>query len=466
MGIIFLYWINVFFLFYTALCTTVYALIILIAVHDLNKYLRKRQVFNVIDIEQFKDLGVTIIVPAYNEVDSILKSIENTLYLNYPNFTVIVVNDGSSDGTAQKVIDNYSLENIGLIDKECPLNTMPVKALYMGKSNGIKLVLIDKENGGKSDALNVGINYADTPLYLCCDADSLLQNNSVHLAVMPFYENDTTIATGGNIRIGNTAVLKNGEVLKRVLPRNSLVYFQILEYVRTFITARTSLNHFNVNMIISGAFSIFRKDIVIAVGGYNTQTVGEDMELVVKLHYHCVKNKIPYNMEFVPDAHCWTDVPESVKDLKSQRVRWQVGFLQSMKEVRKLYPNIRALPLTFTSIFYYGLIEKYSSIINTVGLFAIVYGLFLNAINIQFAIVYFLFLSFFATMLSFSAVSLEYYVFDERLPKGSRRFLIIYGLLENFGYRQMCDIFRIIGTIRQNKYKKTWTSLKRNIREE
>lgn len=271
---------------------------------------RKKELNNIINYD--KDLKISIIVPAYNEEITIIETIESLVNVNYKDYEIIIVDDESEDNTSEKVIKHCNLQKIErfIINK---IKTKPIKSIYEGVYKDVPIILVKKENGGKADSLNVGVNVSDYPWFICIDADSILQEDALQKIVQPIIEDTRVIALGGAIMINNGAIIENGKVKRYDMPKSILASLQAIEYNRTFLASRILFDKLNANLIISGAFGAFRKDVVIATGGYEPSTRGEDMELVIKLHKFCIDNKIDYIMKYVPDTICWTQAPEKLR---------------------------------------------------------------------------------------------------------------------------------------------------------
>lgn len=271
---------------------------------------RKKELNNIINYD--KDLKISIIVPAYNEEITIIETIESLVNVNYKDYEIIIVDDESEDNTSEKVIKHCNLQKIErfIINK---IKTKPIKSIYEGVYKDVPIILVKKENGGKADSLNVGVNVSDYPWFICIDADSILQEDALQKIVQPIIEDTRVIALGGAIMINNGAIIENGKVKRYDMPKSVLASLQAIEYNRTFLASRIMFDKLNANLIISGAFGAFRKDVVIATGGYEPSTRGEDMELVIKLHRFCIDNKIDYIMKYVPDTICWTQAPEKLR---------------------------------------------------------------------------------------------------------------------------------------------------------
>lgn len=271
---------------------------------------RKKELNNIINYD--KDLKISIIVPAYNEEITIIETIESLVNVNYKDYEIIIVDDESEDNTSEKVIKHCNLQKIErfIINK---IKTKPIKSIYEGVYKDVPIILVKKENGGKADSLNVGVNVSDYPWFICIDADSILQEDALQKIVQPIIEDTRVIALGCAIMINNGAIIENGKVKRYDMPKSVLASLQAIEYNRTFLASRIMFDKLNANLIISGAFGAFRKDVVIATGGYEPSTRGEDMELVIKLHRFCIDNKIDYIMKYVPDTICWTQAPEKLR---------------------------------------------------------------------------------------------------------------------------------------------------------
>lgn len=283
------------------------------------------------------DVGVSVIVPAYNEALTIVNTIDSILHLNYDHYQIIVVYDGSSDQTSMVLMNHFPL----ILHQE-PINqyivTKPYKAIYKADVEGVVLTLIVKENGGKGDALNMGINASCHDYFLCLDADSMLQKDSLKQIVTSVRLDKTVIAVGGLVQVAQGVKIEEGGVVSYHLPWRMIPCAQAIEYDSSFLGARIFLDYLKANLIISGAFGLFKKDIVKAVGGYDTETLGEDMELVMKLHFFCRNNQVPYRICYETDAVCWSQAPTSLGDLRKQRRRWFLGLYQCLKKYRSVLP--------------------------------------------------------------------------------------------------------------------------------
>ena len=334
---------EIFFVLYLAGYSTFLFASVIVGSNQLFTDIKKRQLHNAIHHDFY--VPISIIVPAYNEEVTIAQTVRSLLNLDYRTYEIIVVNDGSKDNTANLVIDTFKLHQVQRpVRRQVPCKN-PV-SIYEGVGpNRVPITLITKENGGKADSINMGINAAKFPYFVCMDADSILQRDSLTKIATPVLENQNVIAVGSMIRISNDSVFKDGQLVQLRLPKKMIPAFQVLEYERSFLASRILLDKFNANLIISGAFGLFRKDAVINVGGYQVGSMGEDMELIVKLHSYYRSNQLPYSIKYAYDAVCWTQAPERLRDLIKQRKRWHIGLLQSMAKHVNMF--------TFGSYIYY-----------------------------------------------------------------------------------------------------------------
>ena len=356
---------------------------------------------------------VSILVPAYNEEKTIIKSIESLLYLDYKLYEIIIINDGSTDNTLKILIDKFNLNKVDYpINKK--LKTQKINSVYEN-NNQIKIIVIDKENGGKADSLNAGINVARYPYFATLDADSLLQKDSLEMLVRPVLEDNRVIACGGFVKLANSVKLDKGNIVKYSMDNNVLVNMQILEYNRAFLASRIMLDKFNGNLIISGAFGLFKKDIAIAIGGYETKTVGEDFEIVVKMHRFCLKNKIDYLIKYVPEAICWTQAPNNLKDLIKQRRRWYIGLFQTMVKHKEIAFNIKYKWLSLISYNYFLFFELLAPFIEVFGLIATIIAIAFNLINFKFMILFFFIYALFGVIISLTTFLAQIHVLNLRI---------------------------------------------------
>ena len=342
---------------------------------------------------------VTIIVPAYNEEITVADTVKSLLALEYTAYEIIIVDDGSRDRTSDVLIDAFRMHQTNMPIRK-RIACQPAEFVYETEDEKVPVSLIRKKNGGKADALNMGINASRYPYFICMDADSVLQYDSLDKIVRPVLENDNVVAVGGTIRAVNNVSLEKGRIKRYQLPKKILACMQVLEYDRSFLASRILFDKFNGSLIISGAFGLFKKETVISAGGYEQGLLGEDMELVVKLHEYCVSGHIPYLMCYATDAICWTQVPEHLKDLCRQRKRWHLGLFQSMWLHRKMLFNPRYGAVSFVSYLYFLLYELLSPYIEIFGVLTMIMAYCVDLINVPFMVLFFLIYAVFGSVLS------------------------------------------------------------------
>lgn len=452
--------INLFFMYYIFIYAIIFFVSTVYSIIDFHEFNLKKRFNNTINIYDKKVYTpISILIPAYNEEKTILKCINSLLELDYPEYEIIIINDGSKDKTLEVLINRFKLKNIQRPIRKS-IKCKKALNIYEGFEK-VNITLINKDKSGKADSLNMGINASKYPLFLTLDADSILQKDSLSNIVIPFIENENTIAVGGNIKICNNILLENGMVKKNIIPKNWLIIFQIIEYYRAFFITRVWFNKFNGNLIISGAFGLFKKKSVINVGGYNSNSIGEDMELTMKLHSFNKKNENKYNIQYTPNAICWSQAPEKLKDLKSQRKRWHMGLMQSLAEHRYIFLNVKYGVVGLFSFLYYFIYEMLSCMIEICGVVFIGIAYFTGFINLKFFIFFMFIYFFYSSLISISSIFLEEYFFNTNLRVKDKIKLILFSFLEVFGYRQVCSIFRIVAIFTYRKKKHQWGEIER-----
>jgi cellulose synthase/poly-beta-1,6-N-acetylglucosamine synthase-like glycosyltransferase len=431
------------FLGYFALMNLVYVALDLIALRVIGRDAAARALAALPQYSTGLEPAISLLVPAYNEAATIAASVHSMLQLDYPEFEIIVVNDGSRDDTLQVLQREFGLVPFPQAYR-IAVPVKEVQGVYRSPRHH-NLLVIDKANGGKADALNAGLNAARHPLFCAVDADSILQRDSLQRVVRPFLQDAQVIAAGGTIRIANGCRISHGFLERIGMPRNLLARIQIVEYLRAFLFGRLGWSPLNAMLIISGAFGVFRRDTVIEVGGYRHDTIGEDMELVVRLHAHHRLRRKPYRIVYVADPICWTEAPENLKVLRNQRVRWQRGLMESLWAHRRLLFHPRSGAVGWIAYPAMLLIEGLGPAIELLGYVLMAAAFASGLISWQAFGAFMLLALGLGLMLSASALLLEEMSFH--LYPSWRHLGALIGamLLENLGYRQLTAWWRLRG---------------------
>lgn len=391
------------------------------------------------------DPPISIVVPAYNEAGLIVSSIRSLLQLNYAEFELIVVNDGSKDDTLEVLKREFKLAPFPEAYR-IRLPSKPVRAIYLSTTHA-NVRVIDKENGGKSDSQNAGINAARYPLFCVLDSDSILDRDSLRRTVQPFVEDPLTIACGGSIRIANGCQVRGGFLERPGLPTNPLALFQVAEYLRAFLFGRIGWEPLNAVTIVSGAFGIFHKETVVSVGGFSRESIGEDMELVLRLHLLLTQRGVPYRIAFIPDPVCWTEAPEDLRTLQNQRVRWQHGLGDSLWLNRGLLFQPGSGFAGWVAFPFMLIFEWVEPFVEVAGYVFVIVTYWLGLLSLSGALLFFLFAVGFGMVLSVTSLLLEELSFHT-YPKTRHILLLFVAVIgENLGYRQLNSLWRLKGLV-------------------
>jgi cellulose synthase/poly-beta-1,6-N-acetylglucosamine synthase-like glycosyltransferase len=385
---------------------------------------------------------ISVLAPAFNEEANVVENVRSLLMLDYPLFEVILVNDGSKDRTLGRLVDAFDLRRSARCFEQA-LPSRKIKGIYESTTYS-NLVVVDKENGGKADALNAGLNVSLYPLFCAIDADSILESDALLRLVRPFIDAPgVTIAAGGVVRVANGCDISGGRVHQVRLPRRALPLIQIVEYLRAFLFGRMGWSAGNTLLVISGAFGLFEKRAAVLAGGYATDSVGEDMELVVRMHRMRRERRQPYRIGFVPDPICWTEVPVSFRVLRRQRTRWQRGLIDTLVRHRKMIGRPKYGMVGMLSLPGFVLFEMLSPLVELSGYLLLPVLWAVGLLDPNGAFVFFVLAIMYTVLVSALAVLLEDMVF-RRYPKTTDLGrLLIAATLENFGFRQLTVWWRV-----------------------
>jgi cellulose synthase/poly-beta-1,6-N-acetylglucosamine synthase-like glycosyltransferase len=447
---------------YFILIYAVYAALNVMAMIQIRRYLQVAGLADAENVFSTLDLPISVIMPAYNESSSIITATRAMLQLEYPDYEVVVVNDGSRDDTLEKLTNEFRLQPFPEAYRQ-RVPCKPVRGVYRSLRYP-SLRVIDKENGGsKADAMNAGINACRFPLFCAVDADSILELNSLRRAVRPFLEDPDVVAAGGTVRIANGCKVRGGFLEQVGLSRSFLAQVQVVEYLRAFLFGRMGWDYLNAVLIVSGAFGVFDKEAVVEVGGYRTDAIGEDMELILRLHRLLRERKKRYRITFVPNPICWTDAPEDLATLRKQRVRWHHGLAQSLMLHKSLFFKRDGGAISWLAMPFFYLFELLGPAIEVAGYIFMLIAALLGWISWEVTAIFFCLAVGLGVMLSTSALVLEELSFHvyPRMRDLFRLFFI--AIIENFGYRQLTVLWRLQGLYGWLRGKKPeWGEMKRS----
>ncbi|MEJ2903819.1 glycosyltransferase family 2 protein [Pedobacter panaciterrae] len=451
-------------LIYSILLLSCYMFIGGYSIGEIRTYLRKNSFTDYrVLASSTQAPSISILAPAYNEGANIIENVRSLLSINYNNLEVIIINDGSKDDSLEKLISAYDLYKTDFfVNKRIP--TKDVLGVYKSrKAVYKKLIIVDKQNGGKADALNVGVNISQNDYIVCIDVDCILEQDALLKLAKPFLEDSKirVIATGGVIRIANSCIVENGRLVKVNLPKQFLPRVQTLEYIRAFLLGRMAWSRLNGLLLISGAFGAFDRDIVIKCGGYNHNTVGEDMELVVRMRRYMEEQKVPYKVSFIPDPLCWTEAPASFKILGRQRNRWTRGTIETLQLHKVMFFNPKYGRLGMISYPYWFFFEFLAPIVEFLGLLSFVIFVLLGLIHWSFFIGLLLFIFSFGFLYSVFAILMEVLTYNQYKSSKDLLMLIITAFLEPFIFHPFVVWSAIKGNIDLLRKKNSWGEMTR-----
>lgn len=407
--------------------------------------------------------SVSIIAPAYNEGRTIVENVRSLLSIYYGNLELIIVNDGSKDDSLEKLIDVYQLEKIDFFVRY-QIKTKKVRGIYKSKNPAFKkLIVVDKENGGKADALNAGVNISGNDYIICIDVDCILEQDAILKLVKPFLEqtNEKVIAVGGVIRIANSCEIKDGKLEKVHLPKAYLPRMQALEYIRAFLLARMAWSRLNGLLLISGAFGAFDKEVVIKCGGYNHNTVGEDMEMVVRMRRYMEEHKHSYKVTFIPDPLCWTEAPSSFLILGRQRNRWIRGTIETLHTHKKMFFNPRYGLLGMLSYPYWFFFEMMAPFIEFFGFLVFLVLAITGMVNWPVFFSFLIFIISFSFLYSAFAIFMEVITYNQYKKRIEILKLLLSSFTEPFIYHPFIVWASIRGIADLRRKKKSWGEMTR-----
>lgn len=410
-------------------------------------------------LEKNRYIPISILVPAYNEEKSIVASVRSFLRLHYPEFEVIVMSDGSKDATLEKLTEAFDLYPSHYVYNPI-IETQPIQQIFRSKRHP-NLVVGVKVNGGKGDAQNAALNLARHPLVCAVDADSLLDVNSLLRAAHLFMEDETVVGVGATIRPLNGATIENGQIVELNLPENWLARMQVLEYSRAFFSGRAGWASINALLIISGAFGLFKRDLMVELGGWSSDTITEDIELLIHIYQYTREHNIPRRIEFIPDPLCWTEVPTDLQSLRKQRNRWHRGLFEVLWTYRSMTFNPKYGLVGMLAIPYFWLVEAFSPIIEFTGYIVVVLAIVFGFIDFAIATLFISLAITYGILISQISMGAEALLIYRYHKLSDRLMLVFLSFFEFLGYRQILLWERLIATFQVRSKRGQWGAMKR-----
>ncbi|MFC6874567.1 glycosyltransferase family 2 protein [Halobellus marinus] len=404
--------------------------------------------------------GIGVVVPAYNEAATIVESIQSMLSLNYPELEIVVVNDGSTDETLERLRENFALE---AVSADIPVD-IPAEEIYgvYRSTTYEELLVVDKANGGKSDALNAGIWLTGMPLFCAVDSDTIIDRDALLQLVKPFLERpETAVASGGVIRVANSCTIEDGIVKSVSLPKTGLPGLQVMEYLRAFYSGRLGLNRIKGLILISGAFGLFQTEAVREIGGYRHDTITEDFDIVVRLHRYLVDEGREYTVDFVPEPVAWTEVPATRRVLGRQRRRWYRGMVETVVTNRKMLFNPKYGRVGTVVFPFFVAAEMFGPLIEGLGYIVLPLAWYFDILNGGFFLIFFFLTTGLGVFLSWFGAFSEVWSFNRYDSPWQILRLLWYGILENFGYRQWKTVVAWQGLVEYLKGVDSWGAMER-----
>lgn len=447
---------------------TIYGFQIILSRREMKKVKSDRIILsdNLLDsnssISRHNTLPLTVVIPAYNEKETIIQSVNSFIQQNYKDLTLYIVNDGSKDYTMDVCINELNMKKIDFLEKIGSIATEKVLGFYQSEEYP-NIYLINKVNGGKSDALNVGINYARTPYISFVDADSFLEKNALLTLMTPFYFSDDIVSIGGLIR---PMTRKENFAQRSIKVRtwNLLTGFQYLEYLRSVLVFRSSLSNIDSTVIISGAFGVYKLDMLREINGYDTHSIGEDFDLTLGIRKYIDDHNLSSKQIFIYDSVCWTQPPSTVGDLVKQRSRWQIGFLQTIFKYRKMIFNKHYKNVGIIGLPLFIFTEIISFFMETIGLGLGIYFVAVSVVTWKEAVFVFLLSYFINLFFTFTVIAQNTKI--QRIYYLDRIYLLFLAIIEAFSYHWISLYAKLLGTLKflfTSKGKKhEWGEIKRN----
>lgn len=443
-----IYTINYCILLYFLIISFCYTTLLIASVPDVIGKFKELFFGEIFPIEQsINTTPVTVIMPTYNEENDIINAVQSALNSTYKNLEIIIINDGSTDRTFEVLNEKYQLQPINDFALPNHIKTAKMKQIYVSKTHP-NLSVINKEHSGAGDSINMGINASTAPLFITLDADSMFEPNTIPRLVYQMLSTPHTIAVGGSVYILNDCKISEGKITQLTLPKQYITRIQACEYIRSFIFGRSGWNLFKGALSYSGTCSLFERDAVIEIGGFDTQNPAQDAEIIAHLHSYMREKKYPYSISFTPVAFAWTTVPDDLKSYTHQRIQWQWGLLRSFLSYVKMLFNPRYGITGLFSYPFYILVEGLGHFVELLAYLMIIISWIFSCFDVKATLIFFLLSSGFIVFLTVATMLINIITFNQYRKISDTFLLFLYPLLEMFGFRQYSVIVRTLGTIK------------------
>lgn len=441
--------VNIAVLIYFVLLSLGYIFLLIASIPDIFMRFRELEHANIISIMQSRSLpAITIIIPAYNEEEFVCEMVDSFLNNDYTNIHIMIVNDGSTDKTLEKLIDTYELHEAPIMIEPKIKTTDTVKACYRSKLYK-NITVIDKDHTDRSDTVNIAVNACRTPFIMNVDADTLIERNAISRIVFYMLTRENTVAAGGAVYIINGCTVEDGQIVKTRMPLNPVYAFQTCEYLRSFLFSKSGWNSLGGSLAYSGAFTAFKHDAIIEVGGYALNNLAQDFEIILRLrsyryeHRHEILNRVGYT----PAAMVWTDVPGTLKDYWSQRFKWQYAILQSLMAYKRMLFNSKygIVGLFTYPFFLFG--EAFGAVVETIAYLSLICSLYLGILNFYTATLFFVLCWGFLIFLTMTTFFLNYVTFNKYKRTLDVFLILFFSIIEGIGFRQFDVLCRVSATV-------------------
>lgn len=440
-------WIDVPILAYFLIINTSYLLLIVLAILEFTDHLRRAPFAGLEeDAASPLTLPVSLVIPAYREEVMIEQAVRALLALRYPTFEVVIVVDGDPDPTLDALRDAFDLVEVPMVaSNQVPVRESP-KALYLPREPRLPIQVVVKANSGRADSCNVGVNFAQYPLVAVIDADSILDPDALLVVAKPFADDPVrVVASGGVVRAVNGCTVYGGRVTTARMPKGWLARIQVVEYLRAFMLGRTGFSRMQSLVLISGAFGLFRKDVLVEVGGLNAASIGEDFDLVMRIHRRMRDTRRDYRVVFVAEPVLWTEVPSTFSVLGRQRRRWHRGLWEVLLATKDMMFRPRYGRIGSLALPYYWAFELFAPLLELAGLVLIALGLLFGVVHPEYALTFTLVAYAYGMFVSVAAVCAEEFSFHRYAGWRDLGIVLAACVLENFGYRQLTAWWRMHG---------------------